>query len=73
LILDPHLYDYIKTILTWREEMKSIINPDPDVSRILDADQFLIPRKGLKRWLIIIACLVAAMVIAWVIWTKIHL
>jgi HlyD family secretion protein len=50
--------------------MKSTINPDPDVSRILDADQFLIPRKGLKRWLIIIASLVAAMVIAWVVWTK---
>ncbi len=50
--------------------MKSTINPDPDVSRILDADQFLNPRKRLKRWLIIIAFLVAAMVIAWVIWTK---
>jgi HlyD family secretion protein len=50
--------------------MKSTINPDPEVSRILDADQFLNQRKRLKRWLIIIAFLVAAMVIAWVIWTK---
>jgi len=50
--------------------MNSKINPDSDVSRILDADQFLNPRKKLKRWLIIIALLVAVIVIAWVIWTK---
>jgi len=54
----------------WREEMKSKINPDPDVSIILDVDQFLNPRKKLKRWLIIIGFLAAAMVIAVVIWTK---
>jgi HlyD family secretion protein len=50
--------------------MKSKINPDSDVAGILDDDQFLNPRKRLKRWLIISALLVAVIVIAWVIWAK---
>jgi len=49
--------------------MKSKIDPNPDVSQILEIDQSLGRRKGLKRWLIV-TVLVAATVIAVVIWKR---
>lgn len=49
--------------------MKTKNNPEPAVAKILDADQFLNPKKGLKRWLVV-AFLVTAMVITVAIWIK---
>ncbi len=49
--------------------MKSKVDPNPDVSQILEIDQSLGRRKGLKRWLIV-TILVAATVTAVVIWKR---
>jgi len=51
----------------WREDMKSKIDPEPDIAKTLEIDQSLGHGKCLKRWLVI-AFLVIVVVTAVVIW-----